>query len=146
MFAPARLRAPAAAGEELRLLVGVGPYRDPWTVLTTLAERVGHRFDTLEHPVHLVGVERLVEVRGVRQIPGVHEHVTEDEHADGVLERVAARVLVEELPRRRLRIVQQGLKRAVQSLPRTDGVDVDRRKRRHLDAGATREEPWHPLD
>ena len=59
-------------------------------VVAARAEHLVHGLHADEHVVHRLGVERLVEAGGAGEVPGVHDDVAQEEHADGVVEPVGA--------------------------------------------------------
>ncbi len=61
------------------LHVGVGGHFDLRTVVAALAQHRVDFVDPVEHASNLAWVEHFVQARGVSEVPGVNEHVGEDE-------------------------------------------------------------------
>ena len=54
--------------------------------MTACAQHLVDRLHAVEEPVHLVGVEGLVETGRPREVPGVDEDVADAERGDRVLD------------------------------------------------------------
>jgi len=133
----------AGEGDEPGLLVGIVGDLDPRPIVSRLAHGLVGRRRTLQVPVHLLGVERLVEPRGSRQVPRVDQDVAGADGVDRLLERRRPQGCVALLAGD-LGIVERRLDRAVDGVPRPDRVDVDRRDRGVLDTPRTEEEGRQP--
>jgi len=133
-------------GDQPCLHIGVGGYLDFRTVVPTFAQYRVEFVDSVKHASNLGRVKRFVEAARAGEVPGVNEHVGEDERHHGFVYSMTANDRMVEVQRGLVGVVQQRLDAVTHGQPRRDRILVDGGTDRKGGPGAVGEEGRHPLD